>query len=181
MNIKELIEWRHDCFFCHSKLSISLEINGVEDLFWIENDYLIIQSEPINLSIHIETGKLFDLNQSEIMIDEFLQKSHFKIVCKCLYCIEPIHQFYRYSGAISLIPLPYRSINIFHFREVVHNYNLIFVQQKSNNREWGTISCVKNGEKFSVNSYELTIPFLDLKKITPAKLEQKLKTYIVFS
>lgn len=179
MNIKELMDWRHDCFFCHEELTIFPEVSGVEAQFSIINNYFEIKSRFVNLSIHIETGKIVELEQDKIMVDEFLQRAFLGITCKCLSCTGRDH-LYKYSGALSFISD--KSASIYYFQESVYINDYVFEQHKLNNQQCGYVRVIKKQyiDKSSVNT-EIRTPFLDLKKLTPEKLEHKLKTYIIFS
>lgn len=181
MNIKELIEWRNDCFFCHKELTTTIEMNGVNTDFSIENNYFSIESKFVNLLIHIETGEIIlngalKLEEDKIMVDEFLQRTNFNIICSCLPC-RKLGFLYKYSGSTSI--LFNRNVSILLFRENLYLNNYIYEQQKINNRQWGSIKSIYPNTSSQNN--EIIIPFLDLKKLTLEQLEYKLKTYIVFS
>jgi hypothetical protein len=189
MNIKELMAWRQDCFFCHEDLTIFPEVGGLDASFSIENDLLHMKSKYVNLSVHVVTGEVVETeDQDKVTIDEFLKRSSLKITAKCLNC-EGTGRFYSYYGTVSLMPFTTRSTDISLFREEVMIINdWIFSQNKVDGREWGAIKTFKveigagPPSVVDILSREsIRTPFLDLKKLTPERLENKLKTYIVFS
>jgi len=190
MNIKELIDWRKDCFFCGEELTIFPTIGGLDATFSINDDFLVIESRFVNLSIHMETGAVVEPEGQKITVDEFLKRSNLKITAKCLSC-EGSGRLYQYYGTVSLIPFTTRTTNVSMLREEVMILNeWIFGQQKLDDppKEWGHVKTfrknVGNGPPSVVDILSadgVTTPFLDLKKITPEKLENKLKIYILFS
>jgi|SRR5579885_1759165 len=195
MNIKELIEWRHDCFFCGEELTLFPEIGGLTASFSIEKDFLVVKSKFVNLSVHTETGEVVDEENDKVTVDEFLRASQLKITAKCLSC-EGSGRLYQYYGSITLIPLTSRKMNVSMLREEVMIINdWIFGQQKldvGDNgpelKEWGSVKTFKknigDGPPSVVDILSadgVRTPFLDLKKLTPERLENKLKTYITFS
>jgi hypothetical protein len=186
MNIKELIDWRQDCFFCHEELTIFPVVNGISAQCFIKDNHFIIKSRFTNLSIHIETGKTVTLNEDEVMVDDIVNSTQLKIACKCLACKEN-GCLYEYSGSMSLSPLLNKQS--FTFREKVAITNKwLFCQIQNCGGEWGIIKTFKRNDdiltpqsKFELMKSHIKTPFFDLKKLTPVKLEHKLKTYIVFS
>lgn len=186
MNIKELMEWRKDCFFCHEELAIVPLFGDGSTQFNIENDCLIVKSRFINFSIHIENGTLTDFQSDNLMSDDFINNSHLKITCKCLSC-KSTGYYYEYSGKIPLSPLFGKQRFVFR-EKVVRLNDWFYCQIKGANDQWGILKTFKKNEliKAPTSKYELIggriiTPFLDLKRLTPEKLENKLKTYIVFS
>lgn len=186
MNIKELIEWRPDCFFCHEELSIFPVIGGATAGFSINNNYFRIKSKFLNFQVHIETGEVVDLQEDDITTNDLINKTQLKITCKCLSCKENGY-LYEYSGSMSLSPMLNKQL--FTFREKVAVANKwLFSQVRNCNGQWGIIKTFRKNDDIQPpkSKYELvgdyiTTPFFDLKKITPEKLEHRLKTYIVFS
>lgn len=185
MNIKELIEWRQYCFFCNDELAIVPEIK-VEAKFSIDNNYFTIESRFVNLSIHVETGEIIipnvsELEKDKIMVDEFfLQRFDFKIVCKCLSCVENGRE-YQYYGSISF-DTSIKSADVSLLIETFSFNSWAITQQKDRDLPWESMFYLKKNPeyKFSLKD-KMKISFLDLKKLTPEKLENKIKTYIVFS
>src|SRR5512147_553798 len=100
MNIKELMEWRQDCFFCHEELTVFPVIGGVTAQFSITNNYFKIKSRFLNFQVHIETGEVVDL-QEDITVEELIKRTRLKIACKCLSCRDN-GRLYEYSGNMSL-------------------------------------------------------------------------------
>jgi hypothetical protein len=184
MNIKELMEWRYDCFFCHKALIMQPIIfeRDVDSETWvkpfsIKDDILIIENESMTLSIHIKTGELVDLNQEKIMVKDYLKSKRLYFDFKCLSCTSR-PQLYHYQGKISITHKKYIDIPAIYEYVYINNYFLSQVVSQE------VINCnirvYDNNENYIPNS-DITISFLDLKKIAPEKLEQKIKTFIVFS
>jgi hypothetical protein len=194
MNIKELMEWRHDCFFCGEELTLFPTIGGLTATFSIEENFLVVKSQFVNLSIHIETGEVCDKEKDKVTVDEFLRMSQLKITAKCISC-EGSGRLYQYYGSITQVPSLDRTMNVSMLREEVMIINdWIYGQQKLDIengpelREWGHIKTFKKnvgeGPPSVVDILSadgVRTPFLDLKKLTPEKLENKLKTYLIFS
>jgi hypothetical protein len=186
MNIKELMEWRQDCFFCHEELTVFPVIGGVTAQFSIINNYFKIKSRFLNFQIHIETGEVVDLQEDDITANDLINRTRLKITCKCLSCRDN-GRLYEYSGNMSLSPLLNKQT--FTFREKVAITNKwLFSQIKNYNDQWGIIKTFRKNDdilppksKYELVGDYITTPFFDLKKLTPEKLEHRLKTYIVFS
>jgi len=185
MNIKELMEWRQDCFFCHKELTLFSEISGdrITPCF-IKNDWFVIESKFINLSIHVETGEIvlsvdaLEQEKDKILVDQIL-KSDLKIVHKCLSCIE-YNNVYQYYGTISLTSF-IKTAEIILFTETVV-FNNWALTQKIISKNGEAIIYFRKAPEYKMSlKNTIKVPFIDLKKITPDKLELKIKTYIVFS
>lgn len=180
------MEWRQDCFFCHEELSVFPVIGGITAEFSITNNYFKIKSRFLNFQIHTETGEVVDCQEDDITTNELINKTQLKITCKCLACKEN-GCLYEYSGSMSLSPMLNKQS--FTFREKVAITNRwLFSQIKNCGGEWGIIKTFRKDDdaqppnhKYKLTSSFIKTPFFDLQKLTPEKLEHRLKTYIVFS
>lgn len=158
---------------------MDLAVNGASTQFYIENDCLAIKSRFTSFSVNIENDKIIEL-QEECLAD-FLNKTRLQFTFKCLFCGDS-ERLYRYSANMSLCP--FINERTFTFREKVATNNWLLSQTKNTINEWGIIKTFKKNPLnglLTFNKSAITTPFFDLKKMTPEKLEYKLKTHIVFS
>jgi hypothetical protein len=190
MNIKELIGWRETCFFCQGELSIFPEVGGLSAKYSIQDDWLKLESKFLNFSVHTVTGDVIEPPGQESTIDAFLKRQSLRICFQCVDC-EQAGRRYKYAGHVRLLPFTNRSTGITAFEEELHIAGKWFFRQfKDEGESIGTLRAWRNPAREGAAPYSVVdqlgnsaikTPYLDLKRLSPEKLENKLKTYIVFS
>lgn len=175
MNIKELLEWRNDCFYCGSELDIFPSMNGCTGSYCIKDDWLIAESRFINFSINIINGEFVKPEKYTGDLADFVNRGFFKIVKRCSDCYHD-GRIYSYSGWI--VWLESKMTHVINIEEIVENNNYILIQDLEKETAALSLPAPKSFD-FLPSSFKL--PFFDLKKINNKQLENKIKTYAVFS
>jgi hypothetical protein len=190
MNIKELFNWREKCFFCQEELVITPVLGNLSAIFAIEGDWIHIQSNSIQFSLNMINGLVKEIEPSvKITADELLKRVSLKLTFECTQCINGSGSFYNYEGRINFFQLNIAKVTM--FSESLHLFDKwIFSQYKKflKNEEYGEISSwkiLKADQPGIPGTIAINLPiktgFIDLSKTTPEKLDNKLKTLIVFS
>lgn len=179
MNLKDFISWRKQCFFCKEELTIVPQISGVRAEFSIKDGYLDIASRYVNFMFHIETGLIDKSRDNRLDLDAFLTYREVEIEVKCLNCV---NRNYSYSG-IYRADVHKAYMKMIHFIESLC-YNNIAIRQFpiiNNGITYVYPHVSENGYDAYVKRSNIKINYIDLFKTTPEILENKIKTYIIFS
>jgi hypothetical protein len=148
-------------------------------LFYAENSFL-------GFGVHLETGKIVILDpRGGVDIANLLTSQALEIKFKCDFC-EPEVCYYDYSAKYRANPLQ-SHMECSSMGETLYHRNKYYIFQYKDINQ-ASISSWHNLEegisKFGPKPKDIAnviVPYLDLFRLTPDKLEQKIKTYIVFS
>jgi len=176
------MEWRPNCFFCEEKLFVSMQFTGyrLEDCekpeFFIEDELLHFRSDFMEVSVDIISG-FVQSNSHPVEMTSFLARNTLELKAKCLQCLQD-GRVYAHMGTYG------PDARFTHFKmtdlsEVIVNGNIYF--QQSQTKQIAIISTLSEKDDKLLKSSGLSIPYIDLSKIKPETLANKIKTYITFS
>jgi hypothetical protein len=186
MNIIDAPNWRKQCFHCGEELSFYPLIS--QDIWtkcYVEGRLLHIKNSFLGFTIHLETG--------EIVIDDSLNgdisrkliiNKPLELQFKCDFC-DPDKCYYdycvHYAANTELSHMEFKNI-----RETLYHRDKYYIfQYKDINQasisSWSRVAAEAPLGPKPKDIANVSVPYIDLFKLTPDKLEQKIKTYIVFS
>lgn len=175
MNIEEFINWRERCFFCQDELEIFLYIGEESPRFSKQDDWLRTEHHRFKVSIHIKTGKIRNDGMANDVFHAYFDKSIIKLQAACRACWS--HEAggrYEYHGIL----IPNKNKTKIKSIEVAER---IIVQKEFsiNQSKIGGVLRIYSKSYHSFDSC-IDLPYLDLRKVTPEILKNKVKTYTVF-
>ncbi len=168
MNIRELLEWRKQCYFCREDLVLFPSMGGLSAGFSFKDGFFDIKSPSFHMQIDMESGQLISIPDHPTMNLLFLKSTHLALEMKCVKC---------------------RSLDRYSYTGRVKNWGdgYAWVCQLSEYVSVGELGLYQN---YKLGKYAeitkrgkaiLEIPLIDLTQVDPVKLKTKLKTLLTFS
>lgn len=166
MNLQEFMDWRKDCFVCGSELELSIHEPSISvKRFSLTEDSFIVRISYYGFSVMRHENFIINNGTSPDVLLKFLKKGiEIRMIC-------PASSHYFYKTNISV--MDDLTFTIPYVGEIIITEK--FVIKQRNDYKCEVFFAPKTG------SPSLTLPYLDLNKTTFNKLQEKLKTYIVFS
>ena len=200
MNLKEFLDWRSDCFFCREELYLHPETAGLNTEFSLTNNIFNISSRYVNFSFDIISGVIeTPVHTSLVDVVGFFKQQGILIRMRCHDCNIHTHRSYVYSGCFKG-DMETGKIYLSSMSETVVVVNKYFLVQDippshplpdpplsmpSCIRAWSnrplTFNSMGQGLLPTTTLPDIKVPYINLLKTTPEALENKIKTYFLFS
>lgn len=168
MNLQEFMDWRKDCFVCGTELELTIHEPSIRvKRFSLIEDRFVARISYYDFSIKRNENIIVNDGTSSDILLKFLKKGiDIRMIC-------PQSSHYDYQTNISVaddltFTIPYVG-------EIVKTEKF-HMKQRSD-----CVCEVHFKSAFAKPPRMLTLPYLDLNKTTFNKLQDKIKTHIVFS
>jgi len=184
MNIKELSSWRKTCFHCGEELSIHPSMAGIYTRFYVKNNFFYSENSFLGFGVHLETGKLVVSDPIGVDLPKLLTSQALEIKFKCDFC-EPEVCYYDYSAKYRANPEQTHMICSSMGETLYHRDKYYIFQYKDINQasisSWSKVAAEAPLGPKPKEIANVWVPYINLFNLTPDKLEQKIKTYVLFS
>lgn len=189
MNIRELLDWRSNCFFCQDELVIIPNMGGAIATYKIEDDWLFLESTFVNLAINVLDGTIKEIDNSDkVTVDEYIKRMNFIISFKCSSCLSNKH--YSYQGKVNinnnqqLAQVSALTETLYIVDKWIYTQSKLYENESGQLKSWKLLN---NDQRAIPNAVDrkgelvINTPFINLNNTTPEKLDNKLRTIMVFS
>jgi hypothetical protein len=187
MNIKDLVNWRKNCFHCGEELSIVPSMANLFVKFDVKDNLFYADNSFLGFAVHIETGEIViddSMRGGPVDVNMLLNNRALEIKFKCEFC-SPEECYYDYS-------VHYRADQEHTHMESGDLVETLYCRDKYYIFQYKDINqaSISSWRKLAGKTFfgakpkdiaNIIVPYLDLFKLTPEKLESKIKTFILFS
>jgi hypothetical protein len=194
MNLQELINWRKDCFFCGDELAIYPEVNGLQGEFSLKDNIFTVYSTYFSFSFYTDSGILNIPDKIGLDLHNFLNRQSINIKLQCQECTAATNgQMYNYEGNFRATR-DLKVINMTSLSERVYVVDKFTLHQFVDhsvpelrtalitpwNKRRLLFDSMGQGVAPSMIT-QIKTPYINLFKNNPESLENKIRTYILFS
>lgn len=185
MNIKDFMAWRPYCVFCNEELIFTIQFPNYpldeceKPEYFIKDEALHFVSRYVSLTVDIISGYVDSPDKHKPEIAAFISRQDLEVRAECGQCAA-YNRFYRhagfYKGNQNLTHMTF-----FDVREIVVVDNM-YLHQSRTKRSALANKLTPDGKWWRTRKIDDTpIPYIDLSKIKPETLANKIKTCIIFS